>query len=281
MKKLTLIIISYNSSRVITQCLSELLLSNSFDVIIVDNASTDHSADTLKSRFPDCQVISLKTNIGYGRATNLALKALNTPYALLLNPDIYATVQSVTALLEQAKVHSGAAIYAPATKSSELTHQGPIKKSWVLGAAMLFDMSKLKRIGFFDENIFLFYEEKDLCKRARAMHEDIILFSDIMFEHDKGTASGSSKAVTNFKDWHVGWSSLYYLKKHQLDKGKHSTARLLMRYRMKAIFSLNQRKREKFQYRLQGMFSFLKQTPAFDENGNPQALDILRRKSET
>jgi GT2 family glycosyltransferase len=83
---LTLIIVSFNSTAVIEKCLTGLLRHVPCKVYIIDNASPDGSAAQLSARFPDVDVITLGTNVGYGRAANAGLRLTTTPYALLLNP---------------------------------------------------------------------------------------------------------------------------------------------------------------------------------------------------
>ncbi len=87
---LSLIIISYNSAGIIEQCQRELLDAMPFPTLIVDNASPNQSTTVLKKEFPRAEIIALEQNIGYGRAANVGLRKIKTPYALLLNPDLTA-----------------------------------------------------------------------------------------------------------------------------------------------------------------------------------------------
>jgi len=268
---LTLIIVSYNSANTLVECMDELLQSAQFRTIIVDNNSTDGSAETLQSRYPKAEVIPLDTNIGYGRAANMGLKKVDTPYAFLLNPDLCARPSDITKLLEWiCQNKHGAALYAPAVKKSDFLHGGPIEREWVIGAAMLFEMERMKHIGFFDENIFLFYEEKDLCLRIQQGNEKIILCSDFYIHHIKGQCCPPDEHIRFIKNWHVGWSSMYYFTKHGIATGNHKPKRLLRKYLSKRCTSLDPAKREKFRVRSCGIRAFLRNEKAFNQDGTPK-----------
>jgi len=85
-EKLTIIIVSFNSSDSIFLNQKELLLSEKYPAIVLDNASPDDSGAILRKQFPMVDVVTLPTNWGYGRAANIGLRQVKTPYALLLNP---------------------------------------------------------------------------------------------------------------------------------------------------------------------------------------------------
>ncbi|MDX1694520.1 MAG: glycosyltransferase family 2 protein [Ketobacteraceae bacterium] len=268
----TIIIVSYNSAAVMRRCQHELLSSGRFRVIVVDNASADGSAEQLKADYPAIEVIALDRNIGYGRGANVGLREVTTPYGFLVNPDLFVTPDDIDRLLQAAREHAGeATVFAPAVKEKDHLCQGLLSREWVIGAAMLFDMALLEKVGLFDENIFLFYEEKDLCFRIRAQGGNILLVSDLYLEHLKGQACKPSDFVVHLKNWHVGWSSFYYLSKHDLQHGKHHPANILLRYSIKAFLSRDSDKRKRFRARLQGIRAFLRGEPAFLENGQPQA----------
>ena len=271
MNDITIVIISYNSSAILQQCMDSLLDSGQFRIIIVDNNSSDNSAEILRTRYPKTEIIALNQNIGYGRAANRALEKVSTPYALLLNPDLNVTPAEIDAfLLEVRKSNRKAAVFAPAVKSADFLRTGMIEKEWVIGAAMLFDMELLRPIGFFDENIFLFYEEKDLCKRIRMAGHSILLCSNIYLNHLKGKCCETSHEISHLKNWHVGWSSMYFLTKHNLLKKKHRPWRILFRHRLKSKLSFNPDKRIKFRTRREGILAHQRGQKAFREDGTPQ-----------
>jgi len=121
---ITIFIISYNSYDIISECKNELLDLNTFRVIIIGNASSDHSADRLKQHYPNAEILPLEKNLGYGRAANIALEMVKTPYSLLLNPDLYASPTEINELLCLAQSHKGeATVFAPEAKGRAFYHE--------------------------------------------------------------------------------------------------------------------------------------------------------------
>lgn len=90
--KLSIVIVNYNVKYFLEQCLNSILASNiafSYEIFIVDNNSTDGSVEYLKDKFPlkNIQFIANKTNPGFSKANNQAIKSAKGEYVLLLNPD--------------------------------------------------------------------------------------------------------------------------------------------------------------------------------------------------
>lgn len=94
----TIIILSFNSREVTDRCIDLALksakycqkkLGNKVNIIVVDNASGDGSAEYIKLKYPSVKLLALKKNIGYGRGNNLAASRSKTPYILLLNSDAF------------------------------------------------------------------------------------------------------------------------------------------------------------------------------------------------
>ena len=190
MDTLTVIFVTFNSHAVIANCLAQLVDDPSLKIVIVDNKSTDDTPALIKARFPGVEVIAQQQNIGYGRAANVMLRRADTPYALLLNPDLTTTPADIRRLWDYAKSDtSNTAIWGPATLRKDFTGEPPEQVEWVSGSAMLFDVDKIRRVGLFDENIFLFSEETELCERTIKAGYSIKFCRDIFFDHLVGQAT--------------------------------------------------------------------------------------------
>ncbi|NVD35546.1 glycosyltransferase family 2 protein [Marinobacter lutaoensis] len=267
----TVAIVSYNSYDTIRNCMSDLIQSQAYPITIVDNASPDQSAQKLKSRYPHITVIESSRNLGYGGAANLALARATTPFVLLVNPDLKLTVEAVGRLESVVnKKNVNATLLAPAVQKKDHIRQGLVKRRWVIGAAMLFDMSRLKKIGFFDEKIFLFSEETDLCFRIRKAGQEIILDTDTYIEHLSGRSSTPSPVIEDLKNWHFGWSQLYFHDKHGLATGKKNPYRVSILYFIKSLVSLKAEKRVQYKARFLGARAYLRGEPAILPDGTPQ-----------
>lgn len=268
MKKeaLSIIIISYNSAEVIAKNLKSLIEDNYFQIIVIDNASPDNSAEIIREKFPEIDLIRLDQNIGYGRAANIGLKMVHTPYALLLNPDLSISSQDVKCLLKCALNDPCGTAWGPRTEQADVSDLMPISVEWISGCAMLFNVSKLMQIGFFDDNIFLFFEETDLCKRIIDSGHTIKLCSNVFFNHHSGKACKPSPQITWLKNWHYGWSRCYYHSKHMPNNQSRRPIRQYRQYRFKSIISL----KKKLQYKAQaaGAKAYLIGEKAFLQDGS-------------
>jgi len=267
----TLVIVSFNSFKVIEQCLGGIIDAGTHGVIIVDNGSPDGSASALAARFPSAEVVGLEQNIGYGRAANKGFERVETEYALLLNPDIVGGMEAIQQLEQRmACLSDEVAILAPAVSSRDFRRDGLIERDWVIGAALLFRMRSLADVGGFDENIFLFSEETDLCMRIKKAGKKIFLDSDIYIEHLSKQSSTPSAAVDFLKDWHYAWSNQYLAVKHGLAHGKHHPRRRLLIYGIKFLTATNAKKRQRYKARYLGVKAFLSGEKAFISDGSPQ-----------
>ena len=87
---LSILIVNYNVKDYLVQCLRSIASSKgtlNVQVVVVDNASTDHSVATLRPQFPDVTWVALNENIGFGRGNNAGLPHCTGRYILFLNPD--------------------------------------------------------------------------------------------------------------------------------------------------------------------------------------------------
>lgn len=116
MCKISIIIVNTNTRDLVCQCLSSLETNAprcQFEVIVVDNASTDGSCDAIASRFPFVQIIRNAQNLGFCVANNRGLAVAKGEYVLLLNSDTLVTPGSLDKLCEVADANEHVGIVAP------------------------------------------------------------------------------------------------------------------------------------------------------------------------
>src|SRR5207244_11066343 len=111
------------SALVVSQNVRDLLLdtlralendaSADIEVIVVDNASRDGSAEAVGCAFPRARVLALTENLGYGRANNLALEQAQGELILLLNPDVTVSPGCVGSLVQFLRDHPDAGAAGP------------------------------------------------------------------------------------------------------------------------------------------------------------------------
>ena len=130
---LSIVLVTFNSADWIGRCLRSLpeaLVDRTAEIIVVDNASTDGTADVVEREQPGVRLIRNDTNAGFAAAVNVGAAASTAPWVLLLNPDMEARPGSLRNLVDFAERHPGHGIYGGRT----LTVDGELEPSscWAL-----------------------------------------------------------------------------------------------------------------------------------------------------
>jgi N-acetylglucosaminyl-diphospho-decaprenol L-rhamnosyltransferase len=222
----TIIIVTFNSEKVIYKCLSSI--SNNYPVIIIENSNNKNFKKQIENKFINVKCILAGENLGFGKANNIGLRLAKTKYVFLLNPDTVLHKDTLEVLISNAERIKNFALLAPIiTNSHELNYGFFNKKKkiksldvfevdYIKGFAMFFNKNKFSHRDFFDENIFLYLEEIDLCKRLNFINEKIYLISKAKIKHLGGKSHGEkfNLEMEISRNWHWMWSNFYYNKKH-------------------------------------------------------------------
>lgn len=231
--QVTIVVVTYNSAH----CLPMLapLLSVCPNVVISDNGSDDDTAINVKALLPHAKLLAHGRNLGFGAANNRALDQVETPFALLLNPDCEMTPQALQELLAAAEDFNDAAVLAPQLMASEVkaevnyrwptaywlsrgpAAEGPLCVGFVCGAVMLLRMERMAMTGFFDEQFFLYYEDDDLCLRLFQAKLPMVLCPQVKVLHrSRGSVRGKSPWRSEYlRGYHHAQSKLIFLNKHE------------------------------------------------------------------
>ena len=217
---ITIIITSFKSSVVIKSCLSSI--DSNCQVIVVENSKDEDFKNLIENDFKNVKCILSGENLGYGKANNIALKIVNTKYALILNPDTVLEKNTLENFLKATKKIPDFAIMAPyiqdvKNKSNVITDINFKQVENVKGFAMFFNIEKFKDVGFFDENFFIYFEEIDLCKRLNKKNKKIYLVPSIKINHTGGRSHDQNinSEMELSRNWHWMWSTFYYHKKYK------------------------------------------------------------------
>ena len=243
----TVVMVAYNSAH----CLPGLSagLQTMHKIIVVDNASDDDLQTQLSLTLPQASLLRNARNLGFGAANNRALAQVQTPYALLLNPDCLPTKEFLDGLLQAAADFPDAAILAPhlirRNGTPEVSYRwpsthwvskgpkadGPCCVGFVCGAVMLLNMDVMKRVGFFDETFFLYYEDEDLCQRVFLAGQQIVVVPNVEITHlSRGSVKGPNPLKSEFiRGYHHAQSKLVF-------ERKYFGAALSARLRWKTLF---------------------------------------------
>ncbi len=207
---LSVVIVSWNTRELLAQCLASIVASDSpradglsLEVVVVDNASADGSAQMVRQRFPAVRLLANTENVGFARANNQAIPCCSGRHVLLLNPDTVVAPGALTALVTFLDEHprAGAAgarlINADASLCPSCQPAPSLPREfwrlfhlddlWPLsryhmerwdtttprevevagGACLMLRRETLDQVGLLDEDYFIYSEEVDLCYRLR------------------------------------------------------------------------------------------------------------------
>jgi len=243
----TFVIVTYNSAH----CLPTLgtTLVNSPNIIVVDNGSEDNTAQAVAQHLPQAQWLPQGRNLGFGAANNRALALVQTPFALMLNPDCELDAHSVQALLDVADQFPQAALVAPqliqANGNPEVNYRWPSDHwksfgpaatgtccvGFICGAAILARMSLFTPDDWFDERFFLYYEDDDLCLRLFRKQRGMLLAPHIHATHrSRGSVRGKHPWRHEYlRGYHHAQSKLIFASKHQsVDQARSQRLRLML-----------------------------------------------------
>jgi GT2 family glycosyltransferase len=230
------ILVSFNSSRVLPDAIRSVVLQPEITkIIMVDNASTDDSCELVGRLFPQVEIIRSDENLGFGRANNIALKIVATPYALLINPDASLNDGSIRSLIEVMQANPECAIAAPVLYDSKgnplesykrnvfdrekhkypyTPPDGNLCADFLSGAVWLMRIEHMKSFGLFNPDLFLYYEDDDLCMSARKCGFSLILCTQARAQHNMGTSSETVGDIRALKQHHLMLSRLIIEEKY-------------------------------------------------------------------
>jgi len=232
----TVVVVSYNSGMVIAACLEALPAD--VRVIVVDNASTDDSREVAVAARRGVEIVRNPANVGPGTAANQGFQLATSEFGLFLTPDTVLAPGALERLLAAAETYPDAGLLAPflvhperglelsLCGPGELAHSPPAAVpeapfcTWFFNcAAVLTRLADWRRIGGFDEAIFLYHEDMDLCLRMRESGRSLIVVTEAEARHLGGHSAKPTNKVRWLKDWHSTWSRYYVEAKHG-DAGK-------------------------------------------------------------
>jgi GT2 family glycosyltransferase len=245
----SIILVNYNGGPIVLDCLASvqaLLIQVPYEVIVVDNASVDGSADRIAQQFPQVQLVRSPQNRGFGAGNNMGAHWARGQYLFLLNTDTILTGDLLPSLVRLMEQDPGIGIVGPQLRNLDGSFQlstSPALGIWgelqalqqqrqyrqqqpalsqqfeqqqpvdiVIGAALLIRQSLFEALGGFDERFFMYFEESDLCQRARERGWQIIYTPETSLIHLGGYSVGKTPDGLRLE---YRRSQLYYYQKHR------------------------------------------------------------------
>ncbi len=194
--KVTIIIPNYNGCHFMEPCLASLKKQTykDYQILVVDNASTDGSVEYVKEHYPEIEVIALKKNYGFSKAVNVGIRRSTTPYVILLNNDTTADPYYIEEMVRT--IEKSPRIFSVSSKMIQMYHPQLIDSAGDLytltgwgvcrgvgrpvsnytetdevfsacAGAAIYRRQVFQKIGLFDEKHFAYLEDIDVGYRAR------------------------------------------------------------------------------------------------------------------
>ncbi len=224
-KNLTIGLVTFKSEKVIFNCLKSI--KNFKNIIILDNSNDKLLKNIVKKKYPHIKFILSKKNNGFGAGYNQIISQSNTKYFFLISPDTILRKNCVKNLVNVAeKLNGNFSIIAPQSNDvnygyfskNELSKtkfkNNFLKVDYVKGFAMFLNLNKFKKKKIFDDNIFLYLEDIDLCKTVKKNFGNIFVINNAYIKHLSAKSSNIGFEYEKCRNWHWMWSKTYYSFKH-------------------------------------------------------------------
>jgi GT2 family glycosyltransferase len=219
----SIIIVSWNTEELLKKCIESILRYSQnieYEIIVVDNASTDNTTEMVTKNFPIVKLIANKKNLGFAKANNQGIQISTGKYVLLLNPDTEFIDESLDRAIEKLtddnigvlgckllntdksiqpsvrrfprvldiiailiKLHKlfPSLLNKYLTKNFNYSHEQEVDQ--VMGAFFFVPRIVFDKIGLLDEGYFIWFEEVDFCRRAKREGYKVIYFPETQIIH--------------------------------------------------------------------------------------------------
>jgi GT2 family glycosyltransferase len=249
--QLTVCIVTWNVREDLLKCLASLQAAGDgvrVETIVVDNASSDGTAEAVREQFPHATLICNETNRGFAAANNQALAVARGEFLLLLNPDTVVPPGALVRLVESARQRPEAGIIGPKLLNpdgslqhscrrfprpmaalfrhtvlgrlfprnrwsadyvmADWAHNEAREVDWVSGAAMLIRRQLTEKVGLLDEGFYWGSEDVDYCYRAHQAGWKVLYVPEPAITHKIG-ASTNQVPIRTFLNFHRSLHRLY------------------------------------------------------------------------
>ena len=218
--KVSIIIVNYNGKELLQKCLDSLLKVNydNFEIILVDNNSTDGTVEFITKNYPSLIIIKLDSNKGFAEPNNVAAKISKGKYLLFLNNDTVVTPNFISEMVKVMETDKKIAVcqslllkpdgsvdssgdfidhlgvvYNSKTKIDEIKEISSAR-----GACMLIRKKIFDKLGGFDEKFFFSFEDVDLGWRSWILGYKVVIVPNSIVYHSAGKTSSKLKSEVAF-----------------------------------------------------------------------------------
>lgn len=262
---LSIVIVNWNVRQLLKRCLRSIFDSIGtadagqgppatgirFEVIVVDNASSDGSVTMVREDFPQVRLIANESNLGFTRGNNQAIACSRGRYVLLLNPDTVVVRGALTTMVRYMDAHPRVGGLGPQLLNPDGSVQSSRRRfptmataflestifqrwvpcnsilrrfyvldrsdeetqevDWVVGACLLMRREAIDQVGPLDEDYFMYSEELDWCYRLKERGWKVVYLPTAQVIHHEGK---SSEQVVPTRHIHFQRSKVLFFRKH-------------------------------------------------------------------
>jgi len=218
--KVSIIIVNYNGKELLQKCLDSLLKVNydNFEIILVDNNSTDGSVEFITKNYPSLIIIKLDSNKGFAEPNNVAAKISKGKYLLFLNNDTVVTPNFISEMVKVMETDKKIAICQSLLLKPDgsvdssgdfIDHLGVVynskteideirEVSSARGASMLVRSDIFEKLDGFDQKFFVTFEDVDLCWRSWILGYRVLIIPTSIVYHEGGITIKKIKSEIAF-----------------------------------------------------------------------------------
>lgn len=225
-KDITIILVSYKSNFEIEKILRKI--NQDVKILIVENSNDKKVKNYFEQRYKNISVILNVKNTGQSGGINTGLKNVRTKYCIYMDMDINFELNVIDRFYKIAeKINDFALLVPPHNKSKypksfdhhdqNISLSGLKRMKIVHGYFMFFKMSAVKDVGYYDENIFFYFDETDYCLRITNKNHKIYIVEDVIVHHKEGGSYNDkipNYDIEYLRQWHYMWGKFYFHKKH-------------------------------------------------------------------
>ena len=230
----TIVILSFHSETHIKRLATNI--DKKYPIIVIENSLNIKLKNELEKKYNNIKVIIPKKNIGISAGYNLGIRESKTNFVKITSADVNITNKSLQdleyciskiknfALLgptyDDESIYKNYGIWESKKISTENTfnelEKYKIKEVDFIENDFVINKKNFENLDLFDENIFMYYETMDLCKKIRSSKKKNYVCKNIKFTHygSQSVDSTLSEKYSLNRSWHYSWSKFYYFKKN-------------------------------------------------------------------
>lgn len=273
---------SFHSSKLIEERVLEI--DSKTPIIIIENSKDVELKKRIENKYKNVKIIIPQENLGWAKAVNIGIKESKTQMVFITQPDLKLIDGCLNKLAECVKEFKDFSLLTPYDLNNKYFKNYEIYKSYpklshknqyhleevdYVDLSWLINKDNFDEDNLWDENIFLYFETKDFCKRLKDKNQKIFVAYGINTYHIGSSSHDKSIEYYSLlnRNWHYNWSRFYFQKKHYgylhaIKKNSSVLTKLFIKY-IKAIVLFKKNERKLIFAEVYGLLSSIMGRPSF------------------